>query len=77
MKPKHIGLKPNLNIIIIFNDMEYGDVCERLKNCIVNVEELLKDVELISTEELSCLLVVLSVKLNERITKEELMEDVS
>lgn len=38
MRPKHIGLKPNLNIIIIFNDMrkyirKYEDVYvyEKLK----------------------------------------------
>ena len=46
---------------------KYEEMCNRLKNCIVNVEELLKDIELISTEELSCLVAVLSVKLNEKI----------
>jgi len=46
---------------------KYEEMRNRLKNCIVNVEELLKDIEFISTEELSCLVAVLSVKLNEKI----------
>ena len=48
----------------------YGDidVDERLKNCIINVKELMEDIELVSTEEISCLVVALAVKLNERVT---------
>jgi len=46
---------------------KYEEMRNRLKNCIVNVEELLKDIEFISTEELSCLVAVLSIKLNEKI----------
>ena len=47
----------------------YGDidVDERLKNCIINVKELMEDIELVSTEEISCLVVALAVKLNERV----------
>jgi len=54
---------------------EYAKICRRLKNCIINAEELLKDIELISTEELSCFVVALSVKLNERIRGKELEQE--
>ncbi len=60
MKPKHIGLKPNLNIIIIFNNMrKHRDIYEELKNYIINIEELLT--KLITTVScfVACLLITL------------------
>lgn len=71
MTPKGIGLKPILNSSMIFRIVEnkYEEMYNRLKSCILNIDELLEDIEFISAEELSCLVVVLSIRLNEKIQK--------
>jgi len=71
LTPKGIGLKPILNSSMIFRIVEnkYEEMYNRLKSCILNIDELLEDIEFISAEELSCLVVVLSVRLNEKIQK--------